>query len=237
LKVVGLRANDLFLYCTMKDLSVIITAGGIGKRMGGNYPKQFRLLAQRPVLMHTIQVFHDFAPQAQLILTLPAEWKEMWTALCLEYHFSIPHDMVDGGQERFHSVKNALQKCTGSKIMIHDGVRPLVSKQTLENGYQALENHVGAIPTVELVDSLRWVGEAENKAVNRAEYKRIQTPQCFRKEQILKAYEVDFSESFTDDASVFEKAGFPLFLFPGNEENLKITRILVDSAQKQFSKF
>ncbi|MFA7275155.1 MAG: 2-C-methyl-D-erythritol 4-phosphate cytidylyltransferase [Crocinitomicaceae bacterium] len=207
----------------MKDLSVIITAGGIGKRMGGNFPKQFRLLAQRPVLMHTIQVFHDFAPQAQLILTLPAEWKEMWAELCLEHHFALPHEMVDGGKERFHSVKNALQKCTAAKIMIHDGVRPLVSNQTLVNGYQALENHAGAIPTVELVDSLRWVGEGENKAVNRSDYKRIQTPQCFRKEQILTAYEVDFSENFTDDASVFEKAGFPLFLFPGNEENLKIT--------------
>jgi 2-C-methyl-D-erythritol 4-phosphate cytidylyltransferase len=207
----------------MKDLSVIITAGGVGKRMGGNYPKQFRLLAGQPVLMRTIQAFHAFAPNAQLIITLPAEWKLEWVKLIKEYKFNVIHETIEGGKERFHSVKNALKSCTGEKIMIHDGVRPLVAKDTLQRGYDALENHVGAIPILEVVDSLRCVSEGKNSAVNRAEFKKIQTPQCFLKSEILKAYGVDFVNSFTDDASVFEAAGYSLFLFPGNEENLKIT--------------
>jgi|TARA_R110000737_G_scaffold193486_2_gene214753 2-C-methyl-D-erythritol 4-phosphate cytidylyltransferase len=207
----------------MKDLSVIITAGGIGKRMGGNYPKQFRLLSGFPVLMRTIQTFYSFAPNAQIIVTLPSEWKSEWMKLIEQYDFTIIHEIVDGGQERFHSIKNALAKCLGEKIMIHDGVRPLVSNETLQRGYDALEGHLGAIPFLGLVDSLRCVEGDKNHAVNRAEYKIIQTPQCFRKNEILNAYEVNFTDSFTDDASVFEAAGFTLFLFPGNEENLKIT--------------
>lgn len=207
----------------MKDLSIIITAGGIGKRMGGNYPKQFRLLADLPVLMHTIQAFHSFAANAQIIVTLPAEWKTVWTELIVQHNFNIPHEIVEGGQERFHSVKNALAKCTGEKIMIHDGVRPLVSNDTLQRGYAALKDYLGAIPVMEIVDSLRCVEGNENNAVNRSKYKKIQTPQCFKKNEILKAYEVNFTEGFTDDASVFEAAGYSLFLFAGNEENLKIT--------------
>jgi 2-C-methyl-D-erythritol 4-phosphate cytidylyltransferase len=207
----------------MKDLSVIITAGGIGKRMGGNYPKQFRLLAGLPILMHTIKVFYDFAPEAQIIVTLPTEWKTVWKELIIEYDITIPHELVDGGLERFHSVKNALSKCKGEKIMIHDGVRPLVSNETIQNGYNALKSHLGAIPSIDIIDSLRRVLGDKNEAVNRSEYKKIQTPQCFRKQEIVKAYEVNFMQSFTDDASVFEAAGFSLFLFPGNEENLKIT--------------
>ncbi|MGJ8661493.1 MAG: 2-C-methyl-D-erythritol 4-phosphate cytidylyltransferase [Bacteroidota bacterium] len=216
-------ANDLFLFCIMNDLSVIITAGGIGKRMGGNYPKQFRLLNGTPVLMRTIQIFYAFSLESQIIVTLPSEWKEEWKNLCVTHNFKIDHDIVEGGEERFHSVKNALAKCTGSKVMIHDGVRPLVSLETLSRGYQALDTHFGAIPIVDLVDSLRWTLEGENKAVNRSEYKRVQTPQCFVLDKICKAYNQEYSAYFTDDASVFESAGFSINLFPGNEENLKIT--------------
>lgn len=207
----------------MKDLSVIITAGGVGKRMGGNYPKQFRLLGGLPVLMRTITVFHLFDAQAQIIITLPSDWKSEWENLCNKYNFKIPHEIVDGGLERFHSVKNALVKCAGEYVMIHDGVRPLVSQETLNRGLKSLAAHLGAIPIVDSVDSLRWSDSETNKAVNRAEYKRVQTPQCFRKLEILQAYEQKFTSSFTDDASVFEAAGFAVHLFPGNEENLKIT--------------
>jgi len=207
----------------MKNLSVIITAGGIGKRMGGIYPKQFRLLNGLPVLMRTIEVFHHFDSAAQIIITLPNDWKSEWGNLCNKYNFTIPHEIVDGGLERFHSVKNALVKCSGEQIMIHDGVRPLVSQETLNQGSESLQTHLGAIPVVDSVDSLRWSDGATNKALNRTEYKRVQTPQCFRKQEILKAYELEFTTKFTDDASVFEAAGFAVHLFPGNEENIKIT--------------
>ncbi len=207
----------------MSELSIIITAGGIGKRMGGNYPKQFLLLAGMPVLMRTINVFHDFDPKAQIIITLPNDWKNEWQQLCEKYNFSVKHSVVNGGLERFHSVKNALETCSGNQIMIHDGVRPLVSAETLKRGLESLQNHLGAIPVIDSIDSLRWSDGEKNKSVNRAEYKRVQTPQCFRRQEIRKAYELDFNSNFTDDASVFEAAGFAVHLFNGNEENLKIT--------------
>lgn len=216
--------NDLFLFTYMMDLSVIITAGGLGKRMEGNYPKQFRLLDGLPILMRTIQVFYDFSPHAQILVTLPVDWKPVWVELVVKHHFTVPHEIVDGGQERFHSVKNALAKCKGEKIMVHDGVRPLVSKMTIRNGYKALTSNLGAIPAMEIVDSLRCVLRGENRAVNRSEYYKIQTPQCFRTTELKMAYDVGFMESFTDDASVFEAAGYTLFLFTGNVENLKITK-------------
>jgi 2-C-methyl-D-erythritol 4-phosphate cytidylyltransferase len=208
----------------MGELSVIITAGGIGKRMGGNYPKQFRTIDGLPILMHTMNVFYKFAPQAQIIVTLPAEWKSVWKQLLLDHNYKIAHEVVEGGAERFHSVKNAIAKCSGEKIMIHDGVRPLVSQETLRLGYKALDDYLGAIPVLEMIDSLRIVEEDKNKAVNRNLFRAVQTPQCFRREELVKAYEVEFNNQFTDDASVFESAGYSIHLFPGNEENLKITK-------------
>lgn len=218
------EADDLFLFSNMTDWSVIITAGGIGKRMGAELPKQFLLLANKPILMRTLEKVHTFLPQAQLLITLPEEWKSEWENLCEIYACTIPHQVVSGGKERFHSVKNALQFCQGSKIAIHDGVRPLVSKDTFDRAQLALETNFGAVPCLPIFESLRWKEGSENKAVNRANYTVIQTPQCFHKEQIVKAYGVDFTEFFTDDASVFEAAGFSVALFDGNKENVKITQ-------------
>lgn len=208
----------------MKETSVIITAGGVGKRMGTEIPKQFLLLAGQPILMRTLQQMQSFLPEAQFIITLPEEWKIEWKRLCKEHMCNIPHDVVSGGTERFHSVKNALEKCIGENILIHDGVRPLVNKETVNRGMNSLKTHASSVPVLEIVESMRKRVEDINQSVNRSQYVVVQTPQCFHRKEIVRAYEVDFDPNFTDDASVLERAGHEIFLFEGNRENVKITQ-------------
>ena len=207
----------------MNKFSIIITAGGIGKRMGGDLPKQFLELNNLPMLMHTIRVFHDFDSSAQLILTLPTEWQEYWSNLCANHHFEIPHQVVDGGKERFHSIQNALNYCEGEYVAIHDGVRPLVNQKTLMNCWKAVQEFDAVIPVLDLKESLRKVGESESNSVNRSEFRIVQTPQCFKKDILLVAYQKSFHEGITDDASLVEEAGYVIHLVEGNEQNIKIT--------------
>ncbi len=208
----------------MTEPSIIITAGGVGKRMGTELPKQFLLLGELPILMHTITRFNQFSPNAQLILTLPAEWIEEWKGMCVKHHFRVEHLIVAGGKERFHSVKNAIAQCEKEVVFIHDGVRPLVSKNTFESGLKALKTHVAAIPVLPIFESLRKMDGEMNHAVNRNEFTVVQTPQCFRKKELVAAYEQEFSADFMDDASVLEAAGVKIHLFEGNVENIKITQ-------------
>jgi 2-C-methyl-D-erythritol 4-phosphate cytidylyltransferase len=207
----------------MNKFSIIITAGGIGKRMGGDLPKQFLELNNLPMLMHTIRVFHDFDSSAQLILTLPTEWQEYWSNLCDKHHFNLPHQVVDGGKERYHSIQNALYYCEGEYVAIHDGVRPLVDQRTLKNCWKGVLEFGAVIPVLDLKESLRKVEENESKAVNRSEFRIVQTPQCFKKDLLLLAYQKAFHNGITDDASLVEEAGYVIHLVEGNEQNIKIT--------------
>lgn len=207
----------------MSNFSVIITAGGIGKRMGSELPKQFLEIVRKPILIHTLELFHAYDPTAQLILTLPAEWKDFWKNLLKSYNCSVPHLIVDGGNERYHSIKNALAVCTGEFVAVHDGVRPLVNDVTLDRCFKAVEQLGQVIPVVAVKESLRQVYDDGSRAVNRGEYCLVQTPQCFKKEILQKAYEIPFHSGITDDASLVEEAGFSIHLVEGNEENIKIT--------------
>jgi len=203
--------------------SFIITAGGIGKRMGSHLPKQFIEIAGKPILLYTLEKFYAFDSSAQLILTLPNEWRSFWNDMLTSHHCSIPHQIVDGGVERYHSIKNALAVCTGDVIAVHDGVRPLVSNTTIERCLSALNTHEAVIPIIPLKESLRSISNNQSKAVNRADYCLVQTPQCFRASVLKKAYDQPFHTGITDDASLVEEAGFFVHLVDGNEENLKIT--------------
>ena len=207
----------------MTDFSVIITAGGIGKRMGGDLPKQFIEVAGKPVLLHTISLFHDFNPEMQIIVTLPEEWFSQWEKLIKDYQFAVPHEVVSGGLERFHSIKNALDFCEGSYILVHDGVRPLVSSDTIDACIRGLRSSDAVIPVVSVKESLRQVNGNSSNAVNRAEFRIVQTPQCFKREVLIKAYEQPFHDAITDDASLVEESGVTITCVDGNPENIKIT--------------
>jgi 2-C-methyl-D-erythritol 4-phosphate cytidylyltransferase len=203
---------------------VIVVAGGSGSRMGSEIPKQFLELFGKPVLMHTIQVFHDFDPESKIILVLPEDQQQFWKGLCLKHSFSLIHQVVSGGKTRFHSVQNGLSLLDGEGVVfIHDGVRPLVSKETLNRCLETAQKSGNAIPVLPVTESLRKLEDGQNISVDRSQYFSVQTPQTFRSEQILEAFKQDFDLAFTDDASVAEKAGFSIHMVEGNRENIKIT--------------
>ena len=203
---------------------VIIVAGGSGSRMGTEIPKQFLELCERPVLMHTIQIFHDFDPECSIILVLPEDQQQYWDRLCLKHSFSLTHQIVSGGKKRFHSVKNGLSQIDEEGIVfIHDGVRPLVSKETLNICFRMAQKNGNAIPVLPVNESLRKLEGDQNISVDRNLYFSVQTPQTFRTEQIRKAFRQNYNTAFTDDASVAEKAGFTIYMVEGNRENIKIT--------------
>ncbi|MDF3028020.1 MAG: 2-C-methyl-D-erythritol 4-phosphate cytidylyltransferase [Fluviicola sp.] len=207
-------------------LTFIITAGGIGKRMGGSIPKQFLLLNDKPILMHTIERMHSFDPSAELIVTLPEDYLKDWEEMCQKYSFNIHHEIVPGGKERFDSIKNALQKAKGDWIAVHDGVRPFVSRTVLNQLLEDVKKYRAVIPVIPVKETLRIADGESNATVNRDHYRVVQTPQVFEAKLIKKAYEQNYALTFTDDASVAEAIGARVHLIPGNDENIKITNPL-----------
>lgn len=203
---------------------VVIVAGGSGSRMGSEIPKQFLLLAGKPILMHTIRVFYEYDPSSDIIVVLPADQQEYWKNLCHTHQFNLKHQVVKGGESRFHSVQNGLAQIGASGVVfIHDGVRPLVSSETLGRCLKTALEFGNAIPVLPVTESLRKTDGDTSISVDRSLFFSVQTPQTFRCEQILEAFGQDYDPAFTDDASVAEKAGFSIHLVDGNRENIKIT--------------
>lgn len=203
--------------------SIIITAGGIGKRMQTEVPKQFLLLGNKPVLIHTLERFYAFDPKAQLIITLPTDWFSYWEGLLAQYNVQIPHQLIDGGKERFHSIQNALAHCNGEYVAVHDAVRPLVSTETIARCFSGLKSAEAIVPVLPAKDSVRKGTYDASCSVNRSEYFLVHTPQCFHASVLKKAYAQPFDSSFTDDASVVESIGIQPILVMSNDENIKIT--------------
>jgi 2-C-methyl-D-erythritol 4-phosphate cytidylyltransferase len=205
--------------------TVVIVAGGSGKRMELEMPKQFIEVAGIPILMHSINKFYHFDQQIQVILVLPFDYIETWNRLCSEHRFTIAHEIVPGGEERFFSVKKGLSKVAKNGIVaIHDGVRPLVSEEVIASAFLAAEKYGGAIPVIPPNESLRQIMDVGSVPLNRDQYVLVQTPQVFKSDLIKAAYEISYQEKFTDDATVFEAAGHTIHLLEGNLENIKITK-------------
>jgi len=202
----------------------IIVAGGSGRRMKSAIPKQFLLLEGKPLLMHTIERFHSFDNDIEIILVLPSEHHSLWRGLVREYSFEISHKIVSGGEERFHSVRAGLACVTEeSLVAVHDGVRPLVSHDTIWRCFADAEEFGTAVPFIEPVDSVRIMSGDASRPCLRNEVRLIQTPQVFRSSLIFSAYDHDYDPSCTDDATVAEASGIKVHLTHGNKENIKIT--------------
>lgn len=200
----------------------IIVAGGSGSRMQAGVPKQFMELCGRPILMHSIARFADEG--IRIVVVLPSPQIGYWKELCDRYDFTWPHNMIDGGATRFHSVKNGLSMLPGEGLVaVHDGVRPLVSRQTVTCCFREAAGYGCAVPAVPVVDSVREVSGLTSRMLDRSALRLIQTPQVFDIALLKKAYEQEYTPAFTDDASVFEKAGHAIHLTEGNVENIKIT--------------
>lgn len=207
----------------MKKYAVIV-AGGKGNRMGSELPKQFIPLNDKPILMHTLQTFKLYTTDIQIILVLPANDIQLWRELCIKHSFDIEHTITEGGETRFHSVKNGLQLIDKDSIVaIHDGVRPFVSKSVIENSFVTAQTYKAVVPVIDIVDTVRELNDNESHTVSRDKYKIVQTPQTFLSNLIKQAYSQDYNKDFTDDASVVESMGVKIKLIEGNRENIKIT--------------
>jgi 2-C-methyl-D-erythritol 4-phosphate cytidylyltransferase len=210
----------------MSKKYVIIVAGGKGSRMGTDIPKQFLLLHGKPVLMYAMEAFYTYDSAMQIIVVLPIEQKTYWRSLCKDHNCKIKHQIADGGETRFQSVKNGLQLVTeDSLVAVHDGVRPLVSQELIATLFQTAEEKKAAYPVIHIADTLRrLIVNGSSKIMDRSKFYRVQTPQVFSSKILIHAYKSKYSEKFTDDVSVVETRRLckPVMV-EGSNENIKIT--------------
>lgn len=203
----------------------IIVAGGSGKRMESDTPKQFLLLKDKPVLFYTINVFLEAFNDLHIILVLPVDFIDMGQEIIDGYFDKDRVRITAGGDTRFQSVKNGLQLIEDESIIfVHDGVRCLLTADLIHRCYaQAIETG-SAIPAITSKDSVRLIMEEGNEAIDRSKVKLIQTPQTFHSKILLPAFNIDYKDKFTDEATVVEAFGLKVFLLEGEENNIKITR-------------
>jgi len=157
---------------------------------------------------------------------LPVSHFSTWTNLSLEYSFDVPHRIVSGGNTRFQSVKNGINAIeVDCLVAVHDGVRPVISSELIGSAFAEASLKGNAVASVPLKESIRRLKAKDNQAVDRSDFRLMQTPQVFQIQQLKTAYEIEFEDSFTDDASVAEKAGFKINLIDGDPDNTKITSL------------
>lgn len=205
----------------MKKFAVI-AAGGSGTRMASSVPKQFLQLNGKAVLWHTIKAFTDAFEDIQLIIVSPAEHLQTAKDICKDF-FNTRY--AEGGNTRFHSVKNGLASVEKDSIVfVHDAVRCLITPDLIKRCYHQAVEKGSAIPAIAVNDSIRIVDDNSSKVVNRNTIRIIQTPQTFHSEILLQAFAVDYNDSFTDEATVVETSGKEVHLIDGEQTNIKITR-------------
>lgn len=202
----------------------LIVAGGKGTRIKSKLPKQFLELNGMPILLHTIEAFFRYSDEIQIILVLPENDFPIWESICERFQFTKTVLLQKGGDTRFQSVKNGLDKIEGPGcVAIHDGVRPLVSEDIIGASFRLAAVHQSAVAAVRLKESIRMTDQDTTKSMDRSRFRLIQTPQTFNIELIKKAYQIKEDASLTDDASVAERSGHLISLFEGSYENIKIT--------------
>lgn len=204
----------------------IITAGGSGTRMGVSTPKQFLLLNNKPLLWYTLNAFYEAFSDISIILVLPSDYLNQGKELVAEMGKEDFVSIVAGGQTRFHSVKNGVDLLDMESIVfVHDGVRCLVTPNLIRACYEQASKLGSAIPVVSATDSIRIVDmNSGHSAIDRNLVKIVQTPQTFKSELLISAFNQAYQDSFTDEATVVEYSGIKTFLIEGDYDNLKITR-------------
>lgn len=205
---------------------LIIVAAGHGSRFGSDLPKQYCLLAGSPVLMRTVEALRHALPEADIAVVISKEMGGLWADLCREHGFASPR-IVYGGATRWESVKlavEAIDPADADIVMVHDAARPIVSADMVARLLQALQHSTAAIPVVPVTDSLRIITPAGSQAVDRSQLRAVQTPQAFAGSVIKAMYALPYSPAFTDDASVYEAAGYGSpALVAGSPSCIKIT--------------
>jgi len=208
------------------EKAAVLVAGGRGTRMGTPVSKQYLPIGGKPVLMHTLEVFHLTDPLIHLIVVLPQDDFDYWKELCQKHQFTLPHQIIAGGASRFQSVSNGLQAIpfANGLVAIHDAVRPFVKKEVIQESFTQAQIFGSAIAVVPLKDSLReMTSEGASQYRERHKFRLVQTPQTFQLAKIRQAFEIRERSEFTDDATVYEFQGWQVTLIEGNAENIKLT--------------
>ncbi len=210
----------------LKKIAVIV-AGGTGTRMNNSIPKQFLLLKNKPVLFYTIDAFLKSYDDMQIILVLPEEHVAAGQEIIDAFFDYTRIKITIGGRTRFHSVQNGLSLIEEESIVfVHDAVRCLLTTDLIQRCYKSAIENGTAIPVIDSKDSVRIVTGEDNAAVERDRIKLVQTPQTFHSKILLPAFNIDFKDKFTDEATVVEAFGLKVNLLQGEENNIKITRPL-----------
>lgn len=210
---------------------LVVSAGGMGTRMGASVPKQFIELQGKPILRLTIERFLEAEPDLHIITVLPEAHISAWRQYCVKEDFTCPQRLVKGGFTRFHSVQNALAYVPdGALVAIHDGVRPLLSVPKIREMFARAQTVPALIPVMPVTDTLKVLEKkadgtlsATGETLDRSRVFGAQTPQIFYSELLKKAYGQGFDTLFTDDASVAAKYEIPLTFTEGERFNIKIT--------------
>ena len=207
----------------MKKYAVIV-AGGFGTRMGKSLPKQFMLLREKPLLYYTMNAFLEAFTDIRVILVLPLDYMEMGREIIDAYFEKERFIVTAGGNTRFQSVQNGLVHAEeDSIIFVHDGVRCLVTPDLIRRCHAMALKTGTAVPVVLSKDSIRLITEEGNEALERDKVVVVQTPQVFHGKILKAAYQIDYKDRFTDEASVVEAYGVKISLVEGEETNIKIT--------------
>lgn len=196
--------------------------------MMSEIPKQFHLLGGKPLLLYSLEAFATAVRDIEIILVLPETHLAAWAEIISRYKISIVHTVVIGGTTRFQSVRNGLRyvKLPGL-VAVHDGVRPLITPAGIVRLFAEAEKFGSAVPVIPINDTVRQKEGDSSHLVDRDKLCLVQTPEIFRSELLLSAYESPESITFTDVTSVVEAAGYhKVHLCEGDEENIKITRPL-----------
>ncbi len=208
----------------MKKYAIIV-AGGSGTRMGGHLPKQFMLLRDKPVLYYTLKTFIESYEDLQVILVLPMDYTDMGQEIIDAFFDKDRIRITAGGDTRFQSVKNGLALVEEeSVVFVHDGVRCLLTTELIHRCYAMAVETGTAIPAIPSKDSIRLITDEGNAAFDRNRVMLIQTPQTFHSKIIVPAFQIDYKDKFTDEATVAEAYGMKVSLVEGEETNIKITR-------------
>ena len=203
----------------------IIVAGGTGSRMGAHLPKQFLLLKERPVLYYSLKGFLDAYDDLKIILVLPAAFTDLGEEIIDAYFDKERIKIAIGGGTRFQSVKNGLKLVEEESIIfVHDAVRCLASRALIRRCYELAMETGTAVPVIPSADSVRILNDEGNAMVERNKVMLVQTPQTFHSKILLPAFDIDYKDKFTDEATVVEAYGLRVSLAEGEETNIKITR-------------
>jgi 2-C-methyl-D-erythritol 4-phosphate cytidylyltransferase/2-C-methyl-D-erythritol 2,4-cyclodiphosphate synthase len=208
--------------------AAIITAAGFGTRMKLGHPKQYHLLAGIPILVHTVRAFVENNHINRIVVVVPADWIEQTNTLFTHYQINDTNlVIVAGGKRRQDSVQAGLKALDDDTaiVLVHDGARPLVSREIIDRCYLAALQNGAAIAAVPVKDTLKRADNAGRvtATIDRTSLWQAQTPQAIRKELLEKAFKHNGDADVTDESSLLENAAIPVTLVAGAESNIKIT--------------